>query len=119
MSVNKVILVGNVGQDPEVKTFEGGEVARITLATSETWKDKQGQKQEKTEWHELELWGGLAKVAGDYVKKGDKLYIEGSIKTDKWTDKEGNERKTTKIRVNKMTMLGSNNKNTENDKPFS
>lgn len=109
MSVNKVILVGNVGTDPEVKTFSnGGQVANVKLATSESWKDKQtGEKREATEWHNLVFNGGLVGVVDSYVNKGDKLYVEGSIKTRKWQDSEGNDRYTTEVRVRDMTMLGS------------
>lgn len=109
MSVNKVILVGNVGTDPEVKTFEnGGQIAIVKLATSESWKDKQtGEKREATEWHSLVFNGGLVGVVDSYVNKGDKLYVEGSIKTRKWQDAEGNDRYATDIRVRDMTMLGS------------
>jgi len=109
MSVNKVILVGNVGTEPEVKTFSnGGQVANVKLATSESWKDKQtGERKESTEWHSLVFNGGLVGVVDAYVKVGDKLYVEGSIKTRKWQDSEGNDRYTTEVRVRDMTMLGS------------
>ena len=109
MSVNKVILVGNVGTDPEVKTFSnGGQVANVSLATSESWKDKQtGEKREATEWHNLVFNGGLVGVVDSHIHKGDKLYVEGSIKTRKWQDSEGNDRYTTEIRVRDMKMLGS------------
>ena len=104
--VNKVILLGNLGADPEVKRLESGSVvARISLATSESYKDKDGNKVDATEWHALELWDGLAKVAEKYLKQGDTIYIEGKIKSDKWTDDQGNNRKSTRIRVINMTMV--------------
>lgn len=105
-SVNKVILVGRVGKDPEVRHLDGGKsVAKFSVATSETYKDKSGNKQESTEWHNIEVWGDLAKVAESYVKKGDMLYIEGSIKTDSWED-NGVKKYATKIRCNSLIMLG-------------
>ena len=108
MSVNKVILVGHLGKDPEVKYMPSGDaVAAVTLATTETWKDKQGQKQERTEWHNLTFFGRSAEVAGQYLKKGSQIYVEGRIRTEKWTDKEGKDRYTTKIMVDQMQMLGS------------
>jgi single-strand DNA-binding protein len=107
--VNKVILIGNLGKDPEVRYMpSGGAVASATLATSESWKDKQtGEKKEHTEWHNLTLFGRLAEIAGEYLKKGSKVYVEGSIRTEKWQDKEGKDRYTTKIIVNDMQMLDS------------
>ena len=107
MSVNKVILVGRLGKDPETRYMTNGEaVTNATLATSETWKDKSGEKQEKTEWHNLVFYRRLAEVAGEYLKKGSQIYVEGKISTEKWQDKEGKDRYTTKIIVNEMTMLG-------------
>ena len=100
MSINKVILVGNVGQDPEVRsTQDGREIANFSLATSESWKDKNsGEKKEKTEWHRVVVFSsGLAGIVKNYVKKGTKLYIEGSLQTRKWTDKDGVEKYTTEI----------------------
>ena len=109
MSVNKVILVGRLGKDPEVKYMTNGEaVANATLATSETWKDKSGEKQEKTEWHNLVFYRRLAEIAGEYLKKGSQVYIEGRIQTRKYTTKEGQERYITEIIVNEMQMLGGN-----------
>lgn len=106
MSVNKVILIGNLGADPEVKYLDGNKVvANIRLATSETYKDKDGQKITQTEWHSLELWDELAKFSEKYLKKGREIYIEGKIKTDQWQDKDGNNRYSTKIRVNTLTLL--------------
>jgi single-strand DNA-binding protein len=109
MSVNKVILVGRLGKDPEVRYMTNGEaVASATLATSENWKDKGGEKQERTEWHSLVFYRRLAEIAGEYLKKGSQVYIEGKIQTRKWQDKEtGKDRYTTEIIVNEMQMLGS------------
>ncbi|UYU31625.1 single-stranded DNA-binding protein SSB1 [Siccibacter colletis] len=109
--VNKVILVGNLGQDPEVRYMpNGGAVANITLATSESWRDKQtGETKEKTEWHRVVLFGKLAEVAGEYLRKGSQVYIEGSLQTRKWTDQAGVEKYTTEVVVNvggTMQMLG-------------
>jgi single-strand DNA-binding protein len=107
MSVNKVILVGRLGKDPEVRYMTNGEaVTNVTLATSETWKDKAGEKQEKTEWHNLVFYRRLAEVAGEYLKKGSQIYIEGKLQTRKYQTKEGQERYTTEIIVNEMNMLG-------------
>lgn len=105
-SVNKVILIGNLGKDPEVRHLEGGvAVARFPLATSETFKDKSGQKQEKTEWHNIVLWRGLAEVAEKYLRKGQSVFIEGKIRTSQYQDKEGNQRYSTEIVADNMTML--------------
>ena len=105
--INKVILVGNLGADPEVKYLPSGEaVANLSIATSEGWKDKQtGELKEKTEWHRVELWRRLAEIAGQYLKKGSKVYIEGSIRTDKWQDQNGQDRYTTKIAGRELQML--------------
>jgi single-strand DNA-binding protein len=106
-SVNKVILIGNLGRDPEVRYLpEGGAVANISIATTDTWKDKSGEKQERTEWHRVAFFGRLAEIAGEYLKKGSQVYVEGSLRTRKWTDKEGQERYTTEIRADIMQMLG-------------
>ena len=106
-SVNKVILVGRLGNDPEVKHLEGDNVvANVSLATSESYKDKTGAKVEQTEWHSLEFWGTQAKIAEQYLQKGSQIYVEGKIKTETWEDKDGNKRYKTKIRVNSLTMLG-------------
>jgi single-strand DNA-binding protein len=108
MSVNKVILVGRLGKDPETRYMTNGEaVTNATLATSENWKDKSGEKQEKTEWHNLVFYRRLAEVAGEYLRKGSQVYIEGKIQTRKWQDKEGKDRYTTEILVNEMQMLSS------------
>jgi len=107
MSVNKVILVGRLGKDPETRYMTNGEaVTNVTLATSENWKDKSGEKQEKTEWHSLVFYRKLAEIAGQYLKKGSQVYVEGKIQTRKWQDKEGKDRYTTEIIVNEMQMLG-------------
>ena len=99
-SVNKVTLIGNVGKDPEIRYTQSGEpIANFSLATSESWTDKSGQKQEKTEWHRVEVFGKTAQVVRDYVTKGKPLYVEGSIKYDEYTDKDGIKRNVTKIRV--------------------
>ncbi len=106
--VNKVILVGNLGADPEVKYMPNGNaVANVTLATSESWKDKQsGENREKTEWHRVVFFRRLAEIAGEYLKKGSQVYIEGKLQTRKWQDKNGNDRYTTEIVANEMQMLG-------------
>lgn len=105
--VNKVILLGNLGADPEVKYLEGDNVvANLRLATTESYKDKTGNRVEQTEWHDLEIWGALAKVAEQYLRKGSQLYVEGKIKTDSWQDEQGQNRYRSKIRVLSFTMLG-------------
>ncbi len=107
MSVNKVILIGRLGKDPETRYMTNGEaVTNCTLATSENWKDKSGEKQEKTEWHNLVFYRRLAEIAGEYLKKGSQIYVEGKLQTRKWQTKEGQDRYTTEIVVNEMTMLG-------------
>jgi len=107
--VNKVILIGNLGKDPEVRYSPNGQaVANVTIATSESWKDKtSGEKVEKTEWHRIVFWGKLAEIAGEYLKKGSQIYIEGRLQTRKWQDKDGNDKYTTEIVANEMQMLGS------------
>jgi single-strand DNA-binding protein len=107
--VNKVILVGNLGADPEVKYMPNGNaVANVTVATSESWKDKQsGEQKDKTEWHRVVFFRRLAEIAGEYLKKGSQIYIEGKLQTRKWQDKNGNDRYTTEIIANEMQMLGS------------
>ena len=106
--VNKVILVGNLGADPETRAMPSGTtVANIRIATSESWKDKtSGEQQERTEWHRVALFGRLGEIAAEYLKKGSQVYIEGSIRTRKWQDKEGKERFSTEIVANEMQMLG-------------
>lgn len=108
--VNKVILIGNLGQDPEVRYMPNGNaVANITVATSESWKDQQGQMQERTEWHRCVLYRRLAEIAGEYLKKGSKVYLEGRLQTREWQDQQGQKRYTTEIVVNEMQMLDSRN----------
>ncbi len=105
--VNKVILLGNLGADPEVKYLEGDNVvANIRLATTESYKDRNGNRVDQTEWHDLELWGPQAKIAEQYLKKGMQIYVEGKIKSDTWQDDQGQNRKRTRIRVLNFTMLG-------------
>ncbi len=106
--VNKVILVGNLGKDPEIRYMPNGNaVANLTLATSESWKDKQtGDQQEKTEWHRIVMFRRLAEIAGEYLKKGSQIYIEGKLQTRKWQDNSGNDRYTTEIVADEMQMLG-------------
>ena len=107
MSVNKVILVGNVGKDPETRDLEGGTaVCSFSLATSETYRNRDGEKITNTEWHNIVLWRGLAEVAEKYVRKGSQLFIEGRIRTRSWDDKDGNKRYTTEIVGDNMQMLG-------------
>ena len=105
-SVNKVILVGNLGKDPEVKFMPNGEaVCNFSIATTENWKDKAGEKQEKTEWHNIVMYRKLAEIAGEYLKKGSAVYLEGSLQTRKWQTKEGQDRYTTEIICTQMQML--------------
>lgn len=107
-SVNKVILIGNLGKDPETRYMQNGDaVTNITIATTDTWKDKNGEKQEKTEWHQITFYRKLAEIAGEYLKKGRPVYIEGRLETRKWTDKNGIERYTTGIIAMDMKTLGS------------
>ena len=109
--VNKVFILGNLGRDPEVKELQSGtKVANIPVATTENYKDRNGERQERTEWHNVDLWNRQAEVAQEYLSKGDTVFIEGTIRTDKWQDQEGNDRYTTKIRGLSMTMLGKRNK---------
>ena len=106
--VNKVILVGNLGKDPEVRYLDSGvAVANFSLATTENYKNKHGEKVSQTEWHNIVLWRGLAEVAEKWLKKGSSVYIEGKIRTNKWEDKEGNTRYNTEILADNMTMLGN------------
>lgn len=108
-SINKVILIGNVGQDPEVRPCKDSVVANISIATSKSYKNKEGEKVETTEWHRLVVFGKLAEIVQKYVKKGSKIYIEGELKTRKWQDKEGMDRYTTEIVVNDLSLLGGGN----------
>lgn len=107
-SVNKVILIGNLGRDPEVRYMPSGDaLATLSIATTDTWKDKEGVKQERTEWHRVSMFSRLAEIAGEHLKKGSQIYIEGRIQTRKYTDKDGQERYSTEIVANEMKMLGS------------
>lgn len=118
-SVNKVILIGHLGRDPEVRYMPSGNaVANVTLATNETWKDRQtGENQERTEWHTVVFFGKLAEIAGEYLRKGRQIYIEGSLRTRKWQDKNGQDRYTTEIIANDMQMLGSRGETSANFEP--
>ena len=124
--VNKVILIGNLGKDPEVKYLDNGvAVANLSLATSENYKNKEGEKVTQTEWHEIVLWRGLAEVAEKYLKKGSSVYIEGKLRTNKWVDKDENTRYKTEVLADKLTMLGrsqnqeqSSESTSEDDLPF-
>lgn len=105
--VNKVILIGNLGADPEVRyTPSGQPVANFRIATSETWVDKQGQKQERTEWHRIVAWGKLAELCGEYLSKGRQVFVEGKLQTRQWEDRDGNKRFTTEIQAREITFLG-------------
>ena len=105
--VNKVILIGNLGRDPEVRYTKSGQaVASFSLATSERWTGKDGNKEEKTEWHRVVAWGKLGEICGEYLSKGKQVYIEGRLQTREWEDNDGNKRSTTEIVANNMTMLG-------------
>ena len=124
--VNKVILIGNLGKDPEVRYLDNGVVvANISLATSENYKNKDGERISQTEWHDIVLWRGLAEIAEKYLKKGSSVYIEGKLRTNKWVDKEENTRYKTEILADKLTMLGrsqnqesSTDSSSEDDLPF-
>ena len=124
--VNKVILVGNLGKDPEVRYLDNGvAVANLSLATTENYKNKEGERVSQTEWHDIVLWRGLAEVAEKYLKKGSSVYVEGKLRTNKWVDKEENTRYKTEVLADKLTMLGrsnnqenSNVNSTEDDLPF-
>ena len=110
--VNKVILIGNLGKDPEVKYLESNvAVARFPLATNEVWKDKNGEKKEHTEWHNIVLWRGLAELSEKYLHKGDRIYVEGRLRTRSWDDKDGNKRYTTDVIADNMTMLTAKREN--------
>jgi single-strand DNA-binding protein len=119
-SVNKVILIGNLGRDPETRYTTGGDaVTNLRIATTETWKDKSGEKQEKTEWHTVVLFGRQAEIAGEYLKKGRSVYIEGRLQTRKYTDKEGVEKYSTEIVGDRMQLLGSREGGGGGDAEFS
>lgn len=115
--INKVILVGNVGNDPEVRHLpSGGAVANFSLATSESWKDKQtGEKQDRTEWHRISCFNRLGEIVGEYVRKGSKLYVEGSLRTRKWQDAQGQDKYTTEIIASELQMLDAKGSSTNYD----
>jgi single-strand DNA-binding protein len=125
--VNKVILVGHLGSDPEVRSLQNGsKVVNFNIATSESWTNKQGEKVEQTEWHRIELWEALAGIAEQYLKKGDQVYIEGKLRTEKWTDQNGQEKSTVRIRGLAMQLLGkrgdggaNNSNNSEGNQSYS
>ena len=119
-SVNKVILIGNLGADPVIKVFDdSNKLARISVATSESYKNRMGETVENTEWHNVILRGGLAGVAEQYLKKGDKVYIEGQIRTRKWTDNEGKDQYSTEVVAREMTMLGGAPKSAQSGSAYS
>jgi single-strand DNA-binding protein len=106
-SVNKVILVGNLGRDAEVRYTPGGAaVSKFSIATTEVWNDKSGQRQERTEWHNIDLWGKQAESLSEYLVKGKQVYVEGRLQTDEYTDKDGNKKKSTKVRCDRVVLLG-------------
>lgn len=108
MSLNKVMLIGNLGRDPEVRFTQGGSpVANFTLATNERWTDQAGEKQERTEWHRIVVWGKQAEIAGEYLRKGRQIFVEGSLQTREWTDRDGNKRYTTEVKALRFEMLGA------------
>ncbi len=108
-SVNKVLLIGNLGRDPEVRYTTGGSaVANFTMATTDHWNDSTtGEKKERTEWHRIVVWGKQAEIAGEYLRKGRQVYVEGSLQTREWTDRDGNKRYTTEVKAQRFQMLGS------------
>lgn len=106
-SLNKVMLIGSLGRDPEIRYMPNGDAAcNLSVATSESWKDKSGEKQERTEWHRISMFGKLAEIAGQYLAKGSSVYLEGKLQTRKWTDKDGVDKYTTEIIADRMQMLG-------------
>lgn len=117
-SVNKVTLIGSLGRDPETRYMPNGEaVTNFSIATSDTWKDKAGERQEKTEWHNIVMYRKLAEIAGEYLKKGSQVYVEGRLQTRKWQTKEGQDRYSTEIIANEMKMLGGKNNQGDNNAP--
>jgi single-strand DNA-binding protein len=107
-SINKVIIIGNLGRDPETRYMpDGAAITNISVATTDKWKDKNGEMQEKTEWHRVAFFGKLAEIAGEYLKKGSQVYVEGRLQTRKWQDKDGQDKYSTEIVANQMQMLGS------------
>lgn len=116
MSVNKVMVLGRLGQDPELKTLEtGNEVCNFSVATSETWKDKNGQKQERTEWHRIVVWGKMAGVCGQYLKKGSQAFVEGKLQTRSWETESGEKRYSTDILASSVQFVGSKASDTTED----
>ena len=114
--INKVILIGHLGKDPELRNFEGGNVtAKFSLATTETYKDKTGNKVDSTEWHNVVMWSRLAEIAGKYLRKGSLIYVEGKLKTRSWDDKEGQKKYTTEVVADIMTMLDKKSSGDNND----
>tara|TARA_R110000824_G_scaffold18243_11_gene72644 strand:+ start:556 stop:912 length:357 start_codon:yes stop_codon:yes gene_type:complete len=117
--LNKLMLIGHLGRDAEIKqTSTGTAVANFSIATTDKWKDKDGQRQERTEWHQIVLWGKAAEAVGPYLEKGKQVYVEGPIQTRKWTDKEGNERKTVEVKANLVRLLSSGKPPEMDDAPF-
>lgn len=115
--INKAIIIGNLGDDPEVRYMPNGDaVANLSVATSESWKDQQGKPQERTEWHKVTMYRKLAEIAGQYLRKGAQVYIEGKMQTRKWQDQQGNDRYTTEVIADKLQMLGGGNSSNQ-DKP--
>lgn len=111
-ALNKVLLIGNLGRDPETRYMpDGGAITNVSIATTERWKDKDGNKQEKTEWHRVAFFGKLAEIAGEYLKKGAPIYVEGKLQTRKWQDKDGQDRYITEIVANNLQMLGRREEN--------
>lgn len=116
-SVNKVILLGNLGRDPELRFMPNGDaVCNFSIATTDSWKDKAGEKQERTEWHNIVMYRKLAEIAGEYLKKGSSIYVEGRLQTRKWQTKEGQDRYTTEVIADSMQMLGGRNSAVQSDK---
>jgi single-strand DNA-binding protein len=116
-SVNKVILVGNLGRDAELRYTPGGAaVAKFSIATTEVWNDKSGQRQERTEWHNIDLWGKQAESLSEYLVKGKQVYVEGRLQTDEYTDKEGTKRKSTKVRCDRVVLLGGGGRASSTDR---
>lgn len=117
-ALNKVMLIGHLGRDPEIRYMPSGDaMANLNIATTDTWKDKNGEKQERTEWHRIVMFGKLAEISGEYLKKGSQIYIEGRLQTRKWTDKSNVERYTTEIVADRMQMLGSRSGAIHQDAP--
>ena len=115
-SVNKAILIGRLGKDPETKTTQGGvAISRFSMATDESWKDQNGEQQQRTEWHNIVAWRRLAEICGQYLSKGKLVYVEGRIQTRSWEDPEGNKKYTTEIQADKMVMLSNEKSNSESE----